>query len=184
MYALFALGVGMLVWFGRALGDGMEKEKRKGKQNGSAMANGNGHGHVLKSKPIANGSLRSSSQTPVATQYHPFLIGLLALTTCLLGTLLVPNTVALFLDKLLGRGMSWYANEYSVILLFAPAALLGLSFSHRSAGMVVLISSPQVLSSPNSSSLPTFSQTKPETKTKQWNEQHSTPSSSSNRSPH
>ncbi|KAG6846676.1 hypothetical protein H0H93_012487 [Arthromyces matolae] len=51
--------------------------------------------------------------------------GTVAVIVGLFGTLLVPNVVAFLLSYVLGKGMSWFANEYSAIVLYAPAALFG-----------------------------------------------------------
>lgn len=54
--------------------------------------------------------------------------GAAAVASVIVGSILVPNLVAIFMDKVLGRGMSWFAYEYSALALFAPAALLGEPF--------------------------------------------------------
>ena len=124
--------------------DGEERKKSVksviGNGNGSAIiANGDANKKTKlavngfakpKSKPFANGAptthTPSSSSTPnTSIRNNPTITALLALGSSILGTLLLPNLVAIVLDKVLGRGMSWFANEYSVILLFAPPALLG-----------------------------------------------------------
>ncbi|KAF7291994.1 Peptide hydrolase [Mycena indigotica] len=52
--------------------------------------------------------------------------GARAVPTGLLGAIIVPNLVALFMSKILGKGMSWFAAEvFGVLGLYAPAALLG-----------------------------------------------------------
>ena len=51
--------------------------------------------------------------------------GAIAVVAGLVGTLLVPNVVAFLMRYVLHKGMSWFANEYSAIVLYAPAALLG-----------------------------------------------------------
>jgi hypothetical protein len=56
---------------------------------------------------------------------------LLALGNSTLGALLLPNLVAIVLNKV-GKGDELSANEYSVILFCGPPALLG-SFDCRVA---------------------------------------------------
>lgn len=64
--------------------------------------------------PIPGGSLWSGQMQGVS-----------AVIAGLIGTLLVPNAVAILLRYVLGKGMSWFPNEYSAIVLYAPPALLG-----------------------------------------------------------
>ena len=128
-YATLVVAVLVFVWGEQ--GSGVEAEANgdaRVKMNGSAMPNGNGA-----SPPgnVANGNgnvhlvyHRKLTRKP-CTRTRAVLRGTFAVLSSLLGTLLVPNLIALVLDKLLGKGMSWFSNEYSVIALFAPAALLG-----------------------------------------------------------
>jgi hypothetical protein len=116
---------------------------------------------------------------------NPTVAALPALGSSLLGTLLLPNIVALVLDKVLGSGMSWFATEYSVVLLFVPAALLGSCTSFIVLYHWVLIETifTQARYCHSSSYHPTSSPD-PTTQTQQtWNKQHSKPSSSSNPTP-
>ncbi|KAG5727720.1 hypothetical protein E4T56_gene20743 [Termitomyces sp. T112] len=62
--------------------------------------------------------------------------GALAVVAGLVGTLFVPNAVAFLLRYVLGKGMSWFANEYSAIVLYAPAALLGALLSQHLIGPI------------------------------------------------
>jgi hypothetical protein len=71
-------------------------------------------------------NLKSTPHTSIRN--NPIITALLALGSSILGALLLPNLVAVMLDKVLGRGMNWFANEYSVILLFGPPVLLGSFF--------------------------------------------------------
>ncbi|GLB41442.1 putative peptide hydrolase [Lyophyllum shimeji] len=62
--------------------------------------------------------------------------GLRAVVAGLLGCVLVPNLVALVMMRVLGKGMSWFANEYSAMVLYVPAALLGTLLSQVFVGPV------------------------------------------------
>jgi hypothetical protein len=41
------------------------------------------------------------------------------------GALTSANIVAAVMNRVLGRGMSWFSNEFSALALFAPPALFG-----------------------------------------------------------
>ncbi|KAG6889796.1 hypothetical protein C0992_004061 [Termitomyces sp. T32_za158] len=75
--------------------------------------------------PVSGGSIWSGQ-----------LRGVLAVIAGLIGTLLVPNFVAFVLRYVLGKGMSWFANEYSAIVLYAPPALLGALLSQYFMGPI------------------------------------------------
>ena len=47
------------------------------------------------------------------------------------GALIGPTLVAFTMRLVLNRGLSWFANEYSPILLYGPAAFLGALISQR-----------------------------------------------------
>jgi hypothetical protein len=47
----------------------------------------------------------------------------------IVGALVGANGVAVVMDKLLGKGMSWFSREYSPLLLYAPPALFGSSLT-------------------------------------------------------
>lgn len=51
--------------------------------------------------------------------------GIVAVVAGVIGSILVPNLVAVIMQRVLGKGMSWFAREYSALLLYGPAALLG-----------------------------------------------------------
>jgi hypothetical protein len=51
--------------------------------------------------------------------------GMLAVVSGILGSLLVPNIVAVIMQRVLGKGMSWFASQYSALALYGPAAVLG-----------------------------------------------------------
>ena len=53
--------------------------------------------------------------------------GMRAVVVGVLGALVGANVVALVMEHVLGRGMSWFAYEYSCLGLFGPAALTGTS---------------------------------------------------------
>jgi hypothetical protein len=99
--------------------------------NGGAKTGPNG---PLSSLLNGVSTLKSKeNQASGTTRTKKITTALLALTSGLLGTLLLPNIVAFVLDKVLGRGMSWFSNEYSVIFLFGLPALLGSSFPSLSS---------------------------------------------------
>ncbi|KAJ3987857.1 hypothetical protein F5890DRAFT_661352 [Lentinula detonsa] len=49
----------------------------------------------------------------------------LAVLSAFIGSLLGTNAVALVMRYLLGKPLSWFRNEYSAIVLYGPAAILG-----------------------------------------------------------
>ncbi|KAF8325029.1 hypothetical protein F5887DRAFT_1065471 [Amanita rubescens] len=52
--------------------------------------------------------------------------GVGAVLTAYVGGLITPNVVALVMTKVLGKGMSWFANEHSAVLLYGVPTLLGI----------------------------------------------------------
>ncbi|KAF5379478.1 hypothetical protein D9615_006633 [Tricholomella constricta] len=62
--------------------------------------------------------------------------GMLAVVAGIVGCLFVPNVVAFIMSRVLGKAMSWFASEYSAIVLYAPAALLGTLLSQVIVGPV------------------------------------------------
>lgn len=67
--------------------------------------------------------------TPVAKRIPGFWReqgrGLGAVTAGTVGTLVMPNIVALIMRVILNKGMSWFKNPLAPIGLYGPAALLG-----------------------------------------------------------
>ncbi|KAL1706111.1 hypothetical protein EV121DRAFT_202026 [Schizophyllum commune] len=57
--------------------------------------------------------------------------GCLAVIAAMLGALIGPTLVAFTMRLVLNRGLSWFANEYSPILLYGPAAFLGALLSQK-----------------------------------------------------
>uniref|UniRef100_D8PVI5 Peptide hydrolase n=1 Tax=Schizophyllum commune (strain H4-8 / FGSC 9210) TaxID=578458 RepID=D8PVI5_SCHCM len=57
--------------------------------------------------------------------------GCLAVVSAMLGALIGPTLVAFTMRLVLNRGLSWFANEYSPILLYGPAAFLGALVSQK-----------------------------------------------------
>ncbi len=55
--------------------------------------------------------------------------GVGAVLTGCVGGLITPNVVALVMTKVLGKGMSWFSNEHSGVLLYGVPTLLGPSIS-------------------------------------------------------
>lgn len=51
--------------------------------------------------------------------------GVVAVLAGILGSLLMPNIVALLMRHVLGKSMSWFSSQYSAIALYGPASLLG-----------------------------------------------------------
>jgi hypothetical protein len=51
--------------------------------------------------------------------------GVGAVLTAYVGGVITPNVVALVMTKVLGKGMSWFANEHSAVLLYGVPTLLG-----------------------------------------------------------
>ncbi|KIL62086.1 hypothetical protein M378DRAFT_166083 [Amanita muscaria Koide BX008] len=62
--------------------------------------------------------------------------GVLAVMSAHVGGVVVPNIVALVMTKVLGKGMSWFSNEYSAIALYGFPMLLGVLFSQYIFGPV------------------------------------------------
>jgi len=56
--------------------------------------------------------------------------GMVAVVAGIVGSVLVPNIVAVIMQRVLGKGMSWFASQYSALALYGPAALLGESCSY------------------------------------------------------
>jgi len=56
--------------------------------------------------------------------------GMVAVVAGIVGSVLVPNIVAVIMQRVLGKGMSWFASQYSALALYGPAALLGGSCSY------------------------------------------------------
>lgn len=59
--------------------------------------------------------------------------GMRAVIAGIIGSLLVPNIVAFIMKTVLGKGMSWFASQYSAIVLYGSASLLGASAFPASA---------------------------------------------------
>ena len=51
--------------------------------------------------------------------------GLGAVTAGVVGTLVIPNFVAIIMRNVLNKGMSWFRSPLMPIGLYGPAALLG-----------------------------------------------------------
>jgi hypothetical protein len=47
----------------------------------------------------------------------------------IVGALVGANGVAVIMNKLLGKGMSWFSQEYSPLLLYAPPSFFGSSLT-------------------------------------------------------
>ncbi|RDB27664.1 putative endoplasmic reticulum metallopeptidase 1 [Hypsizygus marmoreus] len=62
--------------------------------------------------------------------------GVAAIVAGTVGSFVVPNVVALIMRYGLGKGMSWFASEYSAIALYGPASLLGALLSQVLIGPV------------------------------------------------
>jgi len=62
--------------------------------------------------------------------------GLVAVMASTFGTATMPNLVALIMSKGLNKGMSWFSNPFSPIVLYAPPALLGALLSQYLVGPV------------------------------------------------
>jgi hypothetical protein len=123
VYGVLLVGVIAFV----TMGGEENAEKREGDRiatvlNGGTKTRPNG---FSSSPPRGSSTLKSKKNQD--SRIKTITTALLALTGGLLGTLLLPNIIAFVLDKVLGRGMSWFSNEYSVIFLFGLPALLGSS---------------------------------------------------------
>jgi hypothetical protein len=54
-----------------------------------------------------------------------------AVTVGALGALIGANAVAFVMQRVLGRGMSWFKGEFEPLLLYGPAAMCGTCFYSR-----------------------------------------------------
>ncbi|KAG5638589.1 hypothetical protein H0H81_011675 [Sphagnurus paluster] len=79
---------------------------------------------------------KEASRTPGRSFWRDQARGMLAVVAGIAGSVVVPNIVALIMSRVLGKAMSWFANEYSAIVLYAPAALLGTLISQVLVGPV------------------------------------------------
>ncbi|KAH9951135.1 hypothetical protein B0H21DRAFT_719728 [Amylocystis lapponica] len=62
--------------------------------------------------------------------------GAVALTSGFVGSLVGANIVAVIMNRVLGKGMSWFSHELSCIALYGPAALAGSLASQLLVGRV------------------------------------------------
>lgn len=62
--------------------------------------------------------------------------GMVAVVAGLIGTMLVPNLVALVMRFVLKKGLSWFSNPFAPFALYGPAALLGALLSQYLVGQV------------------------------------------------
>ncbi|KAF9458872.1 hypothetical protein BDZ94DRAFT_1225561 [Collybia nuda] len=62
--------------------------------------------------------------------------GAVAVVVGILGSVLMPNLVAVVMQRVLGKSMSWFASQYSAIMLYGPASLLGALLSQSLLGPV------------------------------------------------
>ncbi|KAF8625164.1 hypothetical protein AX15_005531 [Amanita polypyramis BW_CC] len=62
--------------------------------------------------------------------------GVAAVLTGFVGGVVVANVVAVVMAKVLGRGMSWFTNEYSALVLYGVPMLLGILLSQYLFGPV------------------------------------------------
>ena len=51
--------------------------------------------------------------------------GIVAVSSAFIGAAVGVNVVALIMDKVLGRSLSWFSSVFACILLYGPAALAG-----------------------------------------------------------
>ena len=51
--------------------------------------------------------------------------GIVAVSSAFIGAVIGVNVVALIMDKVLGRSLSWFSSVFACILLYGPAALAG-----------------------------------------------------------
>ena len=53
--------------------------------------------------------------------------GVVAVVSGTVGAVVGANVVAVIMDRVLGKGMSWFSSEFSTLALYGPAALTGQS---------------------------------------------------------
>lgn len=51
--------------------------------------------------------------------------GVIAISSAIVGGLVGANVVAFLMQRVLGKGMSWFAEEYTTVALYGPATLTG-----------------------------------------------------------
>lgn len=56
------------------------------------------------------------------------------------GTLVGANVAAVVMQRVLGKGMSWFSSELSTLALYGPAALTGLAYVHMYNMYIILTS--------------------------------------------
>ena len=74
--------------------------------------------------------------------------GIIAISSAIVGGLAGSNIVAFLMQRVLDKGMSWFAEEYSTVALYGPATLTGLFIQYI---VYVLLMIAQVLWHRNSS---------------------------------
>ncbi|THU88630.1 hypothetical protein K435DRAFT_866100 [Dendrothele bispora CBS 962.96] len=74
-----------------------------------------------KGKGKPNGIVSTSSELTAKELVRGAVAAILGFMGCLVGA----NVVAVIMAKVLGKGMSWFSNEYSALLLYGPPAVLG-----------------------------------------------------------
>ncbi|KAF9454480.1 hypothetical protein P691DRAFT_692720 [Macrolepiota fuliginosa MF-IS2] len=62
--------------------------------------------------------------------------GLVAVLAAVSGALIVPNVVALVMNKGLNKGMSWFSSPFAPIVLYAPPTILGALLSQYLIGPI------------------------------------------------
>lgn len=75
---------------------------------------------------VIYGALLAGSLAVTRPMWHGQARGALAALGGLFGSLLMPNIVALVMQQVLGKGMSWFAGgHFAAMGLYGPATLLG-----------------------------------------------------------
>lgn len=62
--------------------------------------------------------------------------GAVAVVAGIVGTILMPNIVALIMSKVLNKAMSWFKSPLAPLGLYGPSALLGESYRHRNGRFI------------------------------------------------
>jgi hypothetical protein len=63
-------------------------------------------------------------------------VGVMAVVTGVLGTIVIPNVVAFIMNKLLNKGMSWFSSPFAPLVLYGPPSILGVLVSQYLIGPV------------------------------------------------
>ncbi|KAF8624137.1 hypothetical protein AX17_007200 [Amanita inopinata Kibby_2008] len=149
MYSALLLASVMLVRARGQVEEESQKEKASGKGDGGGHVNGevnevngalkaNGSNGIASAKEL-NGVAKASvaeSSAGAGGMWKEQSKAVGAVLCGGLGGIIISNLVALVMSKVLGKGMSWFSNEYSVMVLYGVPMLLGILLSQYLIGPI------------------------------------------------